>query len=323
MPQSSPLVLIIRLDGIGDALALSPLLWALRERNLPVDLVLCSENATIFAPGAVRNVEIAPFALRSRTKANLTAIASFARSLRERTYGIVLVATEDPGGYRLAQAIGAPERIGFANGWGKPLKTLWVHARLTRTLYRPAGLDARKRHECEVLFELGRSLVGDAQPTRDAAALASLVLERDVPRTGPVAIQITRKWLAYGATVAELAALVRRIATERGVRAIASSREHGLAGAVAAASGVSVERFEQTEPWKEAIAGAQALVAPDSGATHVAGMVGTPTVAIFAAQPQFDRQVARWHPWAAPYRIIKPEGQWAQRVVASLDILLS
>ena len=86
---------------------------------------------------------------------------------------------------------------------------------------------------------------------------------------------------------------------------------------------MSVERFEQTEPWKEAIAGAQALVAPDSGATHVAGMVGTPTVAIFAAQPQFDRQVARWHPWAAPYRIIKPEGQWAQRVVASLDILLS
>jgi ADP-heptose:LPS heptosyltransferase len=323
MPQSSPPVLIIRLDGIGDALALAPLLWELRESNIPVDLVLRSVNAEVFSPAAVRRVEVAPFDLRSSAKANIAAIAAFAEALRERRYECVLVATEDPGGYRLARSIGAPRRVGFANGWEKPLKTLWVRGQMTRTLYRPAGLDRRKRHECEVLFELGRGLVGEAQPTKDVAALRSLVLERDVARSQPIAVQVTQRWFSHGATFADLAALVRRIASRRGLRAIASARETELADALAGASGVSVERFERLGPWKAAIAQAQALVAPDSGATHVAGMVGTPTVAIFAPQAQFDRQVARWHPWAAPYRVIKPEGEWGQRVIASLDILLS
>ncbi len=321
MPQIST-VLIIRLDGIGDALALAPLLSALREGAIPVDLVLARGNAGIFAPGAARSIDVAPFALRSSTRENRASIEGFGASLAWRSYGAILVATEDPGGYRLARAIGAPRRIGFDNGWGKPLKTLWIRRHLTQTLHRPAGLGHRELHECEVLFELGRSLVGNAQPTKDVSALCTLLLDRDVTRTQRVAVQITEKWLRFGATSGDVALLLRCIARECDVHAIASAQEASLADAVSAASGMPVERFETLEQWKAAIAAARALVAPDSGATHVAGMVGTPAVAIFSRQAQLDRQVARWHPWAAPYRIVCIESEWEQRVVAALDVLL-
>ncbi|HEY9085068.1 MAG TPA: hypothetical protein VIN40_03895 [Candidatus Tyrphobacter sp.] len=321
--QKEPLpVLIIRLDGIGDALALAPLLAGLRERAIPVDLVLRRENAGIFSPRAARRIEIAPFALRSSSAENLRLISDFAATLAPRNYESVLVATEDPGGYRLARAIGAPERIGFDNGWGKPLKTLWVRSMLTRTLYRPAGLEARGRHECEVLFELGRSLLGDAQPTRALDALRPLLIEREPARDERVAVQVTEKWRLFGISPSDVAALITRLARARGVRAIASAREASFAGSVADA-GIVVERFDALEPWKAAIAAARALVAPDSGALGVAGMLGTPTVALFPPQRRFERQIARWHPWAAPYRIVRLENGWPQRALCGLEELLA
>jgi ADP-heptose:LPS heptosyltransferase len=321
MPQDSPPVLIIRLDGIGDALALTPLLAALRERAIPVDLILRRENAGIFSRLGARHVEIAPFALRSSTAENLRRIADFAATLAPRGYASVLVATEDPGGYRLARAIGAPS-CGFDNGWGKPLKTLWVRSMLTRTLYRPAGLDARGRHECEVLFELGRALLGDAQPTRALEGLRPLLIAAELRRDERVVVQITEKWRHFGVLAHEVAAVLQALARDRTVRAIASAREGAFADAVAAAAGVVVERFDALEAWKEAIGGARALVAPDSGAVHVAGMLGTPTVALFP-QRNFDRQVARWHPWAAPYRAVRLDDGWSQRAREALEELLA
>ncbi len=321
MPQDSPPVLIIRLDGIGDALALTPLLAALRERAIPVDLILRRENAGIFSPLAARHVEIAPFALRSSTAENLRCVADFAATLAPRGYASVLVATEDPGGYRLARAIGAPS-CGFDNGWGKPLKTLWVRSMLTRTLYRPAGLDARGRHECEMLFELGRALLGDAQPTRALEGLRPLLIAAELRRDERVVVQITEKWRHFGVLAHEVAAVLQALARDRTVRAIASAREGAFADAVAAAAGVVVERFDALEAWKEAIGGARALVAPDSGAVHVAGMLGTPTVALFP-QRNFDRQVARWHPWAAPYRAVRLDDGWSQRAREALEELLA
>src|SRR5665213_3355481 len=136
MSQTSPSVLLIRLDGIGDALALAPLLAALRERGIATDLVLSHANIDAFAPAAVRDRWIAPFALRDGSRANREAVAAFGATMRERGYTHALVATEDAAGYRLARWSGARERIGFINGWGKPLKTLWARSLLTNARYR-------------------------------------------------------------------------------------------------------------------------------------------------------------------------------------------
>lgn len=319
MAHISPSVLLIRLDAVGDALALAPLLAALREREVPVDLVLTERNRDAPAAAAARRRYVAPFSLRDESKINRSVISAFGSELRGNDYTHVLVATEDPGGYRLARATRAKHRIGFENGWGKPLKTLWIRSLLTKTIVRTAGLDESAPHECEVLFALGASLLEPGSvPTHDLAQLRPMVLDREPAPDTRVAFQVTDKWERLGIAFDDVVAGARAIP---GARFIASSSERGYAERFATATDASIDFFDTLEPWKEAIASARALVAPDSGALHVAGMTGTPTVAIFPPQPNLALQTARWHPWAAPYRITEAQTGWSTRVAKALKDL--
>src|SRR5579872_1360990 len=323
MPESSPSVLIIRLDAIGDALALTPMLAALRARGVPVDLVLCDVNARVFSPRAAHRVYEAPFAMRSNTRENLDVISAFGADLQANGYSHVLVATEDPGGYRLAHAVNAPTRIGFVNGVGKLLKTIWARTQLTQTIHRTAGLDVRAPHECDVLFRLARPLLGDgARPTRDLALLQPLVLDSDVARDARVAFQITDKWERLRIDRDEVVDALTRMQTIVEIRGIAARAEERYARTVADASGIALEVFDDVGAWKIAIAQARALVAPDSGALHVAGMIGTPVVAVFPTGPDFTLQSSRWSPWAAPYRAVEARSGWPHEATDALLRLL-
>jgi ADP-heptose:LPS heptosyltransferase len=322
MTDSSPSVLVIRLDAIGDALALTPLLAGLAGRGIPVDVVLRAGNAAVFSSRAARARFVAPFALRSSTRSNLRAIREFGHELRAGDYTHVLVATEDPGGYRLARAIGAPARIGFINGWGKPFKTLWAASMLTRRIVRSAGLDPKAPHECEVLWKLGIPLIGDAPIPRDTQTLRPLVIERDLGRGETIAFQVSDKWERLGIAFDEVVRAVRLLAGAFTLHAIASEAEHVYAERIAAAAAVPVERFASLEPWKEAIASARAIAAPDSGAIHVAGMTGTPVVAVFPPITEFALQSSRWRPWAAPSRLVLATPGWPEELVPAMESLL-
>jgi ADP-heptose:LPS heptosyltransferase len=212
-------------------------------------------------------------------------------------------------------------RIGFSNGLGKPLKTLWTRRFLTTSIYRAAGLDPNAPHESEVLFALGKPLLGEKHPTRDPALLRPLVIENEPDPDDRVAMQITDKWERLGIASDDVVAMTRRIA-EFGGRFVASSAERDYTDEIEIAAGIRIDRFDSLEAWKNAIAEAPALVAPDSGALHVAGTIGTPVVGVFPASPQFDLQVARWSPWAAPNRIVKAEGDWPARASDALAQLL-
>ncbi len=323
MPEVSPSVLIIRLDGIGDALALTPLLAAFCRRDLPVDIVLAGSNAGIFTSRAARRAVVAGFALRSGTRANLAAIERLGAELRPNGYSHVLVATEDPGGYRLAASVAAPNRVGFTNAWGKPLKAIWARSLLTGVISRHAGLDPRAPHECEVLFRLGASLLNDERPSRDLDELRPLVLERDPTPDERIAVQVTDKWERLGIAFSEVVTMIRRIAASGVPQLLASRREADYAGRVAEATALSVNYFDAIDPWKGAIAAAPAIVTPDSAALHVAGMVGTPVVAVFPPQRGYALQVARWAPWAAPHRIVRADQGWPARVEDALAQLVS
>jgi len=306
--DSSPSVLIVRLDAIGDALALVPLIAALREHGASVDVVLRTHNAAVFSKDAVNAVHVAAF-------------PSLGRELAAARYDYALIATEDPAGYRLARASGARRRIGFENGWGKPLKTLWARLLCTQTIHRTAGLDPRAPHESQVLFSLGRDIVGDSGVPRNPARLRRFVIDSEPLPDDRILVQITDKWNRMGASLDDLVALARSLSARHAMRFVAAESEGAYAKSFAGAAGVPVEYFSELAPWKDAVASAKAIVAPDSGAVHVAGMVGTPTVAIFAAQ-NFALQTGRWSPWAAPYRVVKLEDQWPVIAADALEDLL-
>lgn len=305
--NSSPSVLIVRLDAIGDALALVPLLAALRERGARIDIVLSARNAGAFSKSAVDRVYVEEPGLGDR--------------LAQNHYDYALVATEDASGYRLARATGAPARIGFQNGWGKPLKSLWVRSLLTRTVYRTAGLDPRAPHECQVLFQLGSEILAASPIPRDAGILRSFVLDTEPQRDERVVMQITDKWHRLGAARKAVADLAQALQQRHAMRFVAAEGERDYARELAGAARISVEYFAKLGPWKDAIASARAVVAPDSGAVHVAGMTGTPVVAAFA-EKHFALQTGRWSPWAAPYRLVKIEGGLPLSVPDALDELL-
>ncbi len=314
--------LIVRLDALGDTLALAPLLLALRDAAVPTDIVVAPAARELFVRDALRRTYVAPFAQRDDSAANQSAIRNFAEQLRPNRYSHILVATEDSAGYRLAAALAAPHRIGFQNGWGKPLKSLWVRSLLTETQYRSAGLDARAPHECEVLFSLGASLLAPGvRPSRDSAALRSLILDRQVAIRHRVALQLTSKWERLGIAVADVRAFLDRASERVGdITLLAPASERAsIAELTAGLSGI--EWFEDLRSWIAAIAAAEVLVAPDSGAIHVAGILGTPCVALYESGPDYALQRARWCPWAAPSATLEGNAGWPQRALDSLASL--
>jgi len=318
MPEVSPSVLIIRLDAIGDALALTPLLAALKARAIAVDVVVRPYNAGALSERAARSLIVAGFDQRSNARTNVAAVEAFGRALQHNAYSHVLVATEDAAGYRLAGAVGAPARAGFADPFGKPLKALWSRGLLTQSIYRSAGLDKRAPHECEVLFSLASSLLGDEAPTRDVARLRPLVLERECEPQDYVGLQITQKWERLGIPSDDVVALVRHLNADVELRPLAAKSEAQYAQSVADATRVEISYFDDLPSWKAAIGSAAALVAPDSGAMHVAGMIGTPVVGVFPAVRDYELQVARWSPWAAPHRIVRAGDGWIARASDAL-----
>jgi ADP-heptose:LPS heptosyltransferase len=270
------------------------LIAALRNAGVTVSAALSSANATVFAERALHRRHVAPVSARDL-----------------RGYSHALIATEDAYGYRLAYDARIPARIGFENGWGKPLKTLWIRRLCTTTVHRTAGLDPRAPHECEVLFELGRTLFGDdPEPSRDLAVLRPLVLDDEPRADDRIAVQITQKWQRFGQSDDAIVELVRRLERLGAVRLVGAASESDYIDAIARKLAAPVEQFATVRDWKNAVASARLYVAPDSGGIHVAGMVGTPTVAVFPAIREFASQTARWAPWAAPHRIVRMGDAW-------------
>lgn len=263
-----------------------------------VGAVLRPVNAAVYAKRACNRIHIAAGAPEA-----------LADEIRSEQYDYALIATEKPAAYRLAYRARVPQRIGFENGWGKPLKTLWIRRVCTQTVFRTAGLDPRAPHECDVVFSLARSIIPDAHAPRDPHVLRPLVLDAEPAADERIAMQITNKWERLGASFESVVDLAQRLRSASSVRFLCSADEAAYGKRFAECGNFAVEFFEEIAPWKSAIAASRALVAPDSGAAHVAGMTGTPVVVCFAAA-DFALQTARWSPWAAPYRAVKLEGAW-------------
>lgn len=301
-------MLIVRLDAIGDALVTVPLAAALRSAGFSVSAVLSNANTQAFAPQALDRVHVGLETLPE---------------IRAQRYDIALIPSEEPEAYELARDAGIPVRIGFWHGLrAKPFKSLWIRRQCTRVVYRPAGLDTHGKHECEVVFALARTLLPGQTPPRDASVLRPLVIGSEPARDPRVAFQVTDKWTRLGASFEDVVAAAQHARDRHDLRFIAAASERAFALRFAQAANVQIEFFETLPPWKEAIAASRGLIAPDSGAVHVAGMTGTPVVAVYEPE-NFAAQTNRWRPWAAPAQTIWFQDEWPRHVRGALETVLN
>jgi len=314
-------VLLVRLDGVGDAAVCVPLLAALRDAGHEVGVALTTRNAGLFAPHAI----VAEHVLeRILWPAHGSTPASTARANAEIAvlrYDVALIASEEPEAYELAARI--PQRIGFATGWTRPLKSLWVRTRTTRTVSRSQRVGGEDAHEVEVMYRLGAGLVRDPAPPAGVQALRAVLLEQPHGTSftagqpnRPVVVQTGTKWTSIGVPPAAQRALFE------GLRPYARFfAAPGEARAVAEATGVEPETFATTRAWVEALGRAQTVVSVDTGAAHVGGMVAERVFDVFP-DAQFEAQVRRWRPWASRYRAFRASevaGRSSALIEAVLD----
>jgi ADP-heptose:LPS heptosyltransferase len=136
------------------------------------------------------------------------------------------------------------------------------------------------------------------------------------PRVGAdaIAFQIAPKLCANGwspAAIAQLAHAALGASPFRRCVFLAASSDQGLASSIMEhlpSGAIASGRFELADQaglsrWLGAIASAGALVSPDTGAAHAAGMLGVPVVDVFETE-RFDQLSRQWRPWAADSRCI-------------------
>ncbi|MDQ6781072.1 MAG: hypothetical protein M3Z37_08005 [Candidatus Eremiobacteraeota bacterium] len=318
-----PAILLVRLDGVGDAALCVPALQGLAQRYPAARFgAVCSNaNARLFSQKVER-----VFVCESPAAAD-----GVAAELARAGYTHVLVATEEVVGYRLARASGARYRAGFWHGMQKPFKSLWQYAQLTTRVYRPAARSPQPPHEVEMLYLLAQALGASAPAPNDPRALRVWLDAQPPAGAGTsdrcVAMQITPKLLRNGwgpAALAEfIAATICMLRLPRCVL-MAAAQDESLAYAVyeqVPAATRTEDRLTlrtslEMPRWLGDLAAAALVVTPDTGAAHVAGMLGVPVIDIFEADA-FERLSQQWRPWAAPSRsLAKP--RWHPEAARSL-----
>lgn len=301
-------ILLVRLDGIGDALACTPLVAALRSAGHELGVALTRRNAAVFARSAFAWTHVLarnPWPAHGHAAQDVEASIAAARQIG---YDLALVASEEPDAYTLATRC-APRQVGFVNGWEKPLKSFATRRLLDRAIVRSASAKRAREHEVETLFRLGEGLHGETKPTRDAARLRPLVVDGATERetqSPPIAVQLGPKWAAMGIDRMRLGEVVSELRTLAPVRLLVSAEEAGeiraLREFLTDAESIDATVFDGEEgmrAWKRAIADAGTLVTTDTGAAHVAGMSGTTCVDVFPDVSWVRAEMTRWAPWAS------------------------
>jgi ADP-heptose:LPS heptosyltransferase len=322
-------ILIVRLDGVGDALACAPLVAALRAAGHTLGIALSTRNADVYAPGvfaATHVLERIPWPAHGTTPASWAPALAAARAMR---YDAALVVSEEPDAYRFARAAGIARRTGFVNGWERPLKTLGVIAAGTRPVVRGASLARENAHECAIVFRLAAGYTAERAPTTDLARLRPLLLGEAAAAAersarAPVAIQCTTKWRDAGVDDATFLAVVAAVTRGHAAIGLVPAAEADAVAPLAARAGIATTIFADAASWERAIANAAALVTPDTGAVHVAGCVGTPAVCVWPDGDLVARRIARWRPWAAPSRhvVVRASDEVAGNVARELGELV-
>lgn len=292
-------VLLVRLDGIGDALVCTPLIAALRGAGHELGLALSDRNAEIFAPQtalATHVLERIPWPRHGSTRASRTRAEA---EIAAQGYDVALIASEEPEAYELAAPV--PQRIGFTTGWAKPFKSAWIRSRVTRAIRRAATVRGADAHEAETMLRLGDGLV-TTPPERDAARLRRWIAgDGPVPERAGLLVQLGGKWNALGIAAASLSRLMAGLAG-RGARFISAPGER--AAMAAQFPGMAIDAPATTRAWIATVDAAAALVSTDTGAAHLAGMIGVPVVDVFP-DAGFDAQTHRWRPWASSSIVVR------------------
>jgi heptosyltransferase-2 len=282
--------LVVQTSFLGDTVLTTPLLEVLAARG-PVDVVVRPDAAALLrGHPAVRDVLV--FDKRGRDRGP-RGILRLARAVRHRADGSPRGASHA----YLAQASWRSALLPWLGG--VPVRIGW-RTSSARALYTHTVAVADDLHFAERCWRLaqGDGRAPDAAvcppprlapgPSDRAAALALVPAEAPAAGPGPGAVPRRTVVLAPGSVWGtkrwpHYPALAAALAEQHRVVVIGGADDRPLAAAILAAAPSAIDGTGRLPLLGSAavIAAADALVANDSVAVHLASAVGTPTVALF------------------------------------------
>ena len=311
---SSPKILIIRRDNIGDLVCTTPLISALRRRFAAAWLgaLVNSYNAPVLDGNPdLDDVLVYTKAKHRAPDQSLAGILwrrlRMMQRLREMQLDDVIIATTSP----------QPRLITLAR-WLKPKRLIGFGESGALDVALPP--DSAGRHEVEDVFRVA-SIYGIDGPPPACRVIGPKMQSRSAALTIGIHISArkpSQRWPAdrFAATVGALAAqgpLCFMLLWSPGAEdnplhpgddakaqaVLEDLRRSGIP--FDGADARMIARPTQTlAQLIEALAGCDALICADGGAMHLAAGLGLPVVCLFG-----DSDAQRWRPWGVPYRLLQ------------------
>lgn len=295
--------------GLGDVLLATPVLDALQAAWPEVSIDFLARSGT--AAAVERHPVVRELLTMPSAAPSLGELPAWAARLRARRYDAALVLWSRTSLAWMLFLAGIPTRV----GQGSRLGYSWLYTHRVRIRSEHGDTTT---HWTEILLDYVRALgVQPAPPVprfvipREARAKADHLLGDLPPGSGPVVGFHSSKGLRLEPgrwPVDVFAGWARALHRDLGARLVLTggSDEVDLVAAVAAQADVPVlDLAGRTDvPTLAAVAArCDAFVCPDSGPMHLAAVVGTPTVGVYALEEDFP---LRWAPRGGPSRLVRP-----------------
>lgn len=294
--------LVVKLRHHGDVLLAAPVLSVLKAKGLEVDALVYDDTAPMLeGHPALSQLHTVGRKWRSEGVSRLWKERALYGKLKARSYGLLMHLSEQPRGAWLARTLGArysvaPRVADRGAFWVKSFTHLYPIA--PRRHQVEVNLDALRRIGVQPDPALRKVVFNPGEEA--ARRIAGLVPERFVH------LHPASRWRFKCWPAEKNAELVERLAAE------------GLAVVITAAPDADEIAFvneilKKTKALNLAgqlsikelgalTARAALFVGVDSMPMHLAGAMGTPTVALFGPSGEHE-----WGPWGVPHRVVSSD----------------
>ena len=323
---STPKILVIRGDNIGDLVCTTPLISALRCRypRAHIAALVNTYNRQVLDGHPDLDAVYAYAKAKHRNPGQTRAAIywdtlTLVLKLRAQHFDHALLASPYPGpsAVRMAHWIAPAQVAGYAGRTG-PVD-----------LALPRGARAAT-HEVEDVFRLARLFGIEDPPGKTSVALDAHACTR--ARTALGALGAQRKLIAVHISArkpsqrwpdARFGELLRALGQANDLLLLWSpgadnhpqhpgddAKAHSILGA---AQGLALLAYptSQLKDLAAALSLADYVICSDGGAMHIAAALGKPILCFFG-----DSDAARWHPWGVPCRLLQPDS----RIVADISL---
>jgi heptosyltransferase-3 len=303
--------LVIKLRHHGDVLLAAPVLRVLKAHapRAEIDALVYDDTAAMLASHpALAQLHVVGRKWRDEDVLSRVLLEKkLYDALRSRRYDLILHLSEQPRGAWLARALGARYRVapatpGKGDFWRRSFTHLYALARNGRRHKVEENLDALRRIGLQPAPE---ERVVDFVPGLAAAASIATVLDTEgLQERGFVHMHPASRWSFKSWPAERNAELIDALAQRHRVvlTAAPEPEEMSFIGKIISRTKANPVNLAGKLSLKELgalTAKARLFVGVDSMPMHLAGAMGTPTVALFGPSGELE-----WGPWRVPHRVL-------------------